>query len=102
MTFRFHSVLSTLALALSAGGAFAGGLPACGEQPFFEDSVAPATLTRAEVVAAAMATRPAAGEMSSAPAPEAASQAQLDRASVVAELRDALDHGHRPASGEVS
>ena len=100
MNTRFVSTLFTLALTLSTGAAFAGNLPACGEGPFFEDSVGPSTLTRAEVVAAAVAAPPAAGEMSGTAAVATAAQAQSERSTVVAELLEAIRQGHLPMSGE--
>ncbi len=99
---RYLPIFSALALALTAGAARAGSLPACGEQPYFEDSVMPATLTRAEVLAAAGVTPPAAGEMNNRPAPADAGWTPNDRAMVVAELRAAISHGYRVASGEAS
>ena len=97
---RYLPIFSALALALTAGAARAGSLPACGEQPYFEDSVMPATLTRAEVAATAVTTPPAVGEMSGRPTPATARWAPNDRATVVAELRAAISHGYRVASGE--
>ena len=97
-----------LATATATGAVTAGSLPDCGEQPFgaqpdVEDSVAPSTLARAEVVAAARATPPLAGEASAAATPALAGATTLvpadaaprERASVVAELREAPEAARR-------
>jgi len=99
MTRHYIPRVSALVLATFAGAAWAGELPASGEQPFAESSLAASGVTRAEVMAVAIATPPVSGEMSGIATP-ASMPSDLSRATVVAELRDALSHGFRVSSGE--
>ena len=62
MSLRFASLLSAMALTVSAGLASAGELPASGEHPFADFDLGTSSLTRAEVIAAAIAAPPAVGE----------------------------------------
>ena len=102
MTRHFVPVLSVFALTVAAGAACAGSLPASGEQPFFEDSVGSSILTRAEVVAAAVATPPATGEMSSAPAVVPAYAMTPIREAVTVRQPKTIDLGERVPMGDAS
>lgn len=62
MTIRFISFMSALALTALAGAASAGDMPASGEQPYAEYGVGQSTVSRAEVMAAAIAAPPSSGE----------------------------------------
>ena len=63
MTVRFISFMSGFALTALAGAASAGAMPAAGEQPYaHEYGAGQSSVTRAEVMAAAIATPPASGE----------------------------------------
>lgn len=100
MSARFFPLASTLAWTLIAGAASAA-MPASGEGPFFNDPIrGPSDLTRAEVMAMAIQSPPASGEgngsQTTAPTPQ-----PVDRETVVAELRDALAQGFRPATGDI-
>ena len=103
MTRHLFPIVSALALTVSAGTALAGDWPASGEQPFpLAEGAAAITLTRAEVMAAAVAAPPAVGEMCGVSSAASSGWAQSDRAAVVNELRVAIGHGYHVPAGEAS
>ncbi|MDO5626502.1 MAG: hypothetical protein Q4G71_17675 [Pseudomonadota bacterium] len=93
---------SLIALAtLVAGTAFAQ-MPAAGEAPFFNDGVQASSTTREAVRAQVAGHFPAAGEQSVAKAAPQVNAEQLSRADVRQQTREAIAHGHAPATGERS
>ena len=98
MSIRLISMASALALTLAASAASA--MPASGEQPLFNDQAdVPSVVTRAEVTAQATQSPPTTGE-SSGVVSVAARDLPMDRAAVVAGLRQALARGYHMATGE--
>lgn len=101
---RTHTTLSVIAAALLLSGtAFAADLqPAAGEAPFALSQATPGTsvVQRADVRAAATSQAPVAGNLPVAqPRTEAGA---LTRAQVREATRDAIAHGYRVASGNLS
>jgi len=97
------TLASVAAVLLVSGTAFAADLqPAAGEAPFFEPHAVMGTasqLQRADVKAQAVAQAPLAGNV---PAAQAGVVSDLSRAQVREVTREAMAHGYRPASGELS
>lgn len=96
---KLSTIISAVATALlMSSGAMAASLqPAAGEAPFFDEPVATSsTLTRAEVIAAAVANPPAAGEAAQSVEPTQTAST-LTRAQVLAEAA-----ANPPAAGEMN
>lgn len=94
--FAFASIAAAL---LVSGTAFAAQ-PAAGEGPFFQpQNVVVGQAQRADVAAQAVAQAPLAGNL---PQAYAVVKSDLTRAQVRDTTREALAHGYRPASGELS
>lgn len=99
MTVRFISFMSGFALTALAGAASAGAMPAAGEQPYaHEYGASQSSATRAEVMAAAIATPPAAGEQDHVRT--AASAPRHDASTVTAGLGQASGYGAQAESNE--
>jgi len=96
--FAFASIAAAL---LVSGTAFAADLqPAAGEGPFFQpQTVVTGQLQRTDVAAQAVAQAPLAGNL---PVAQATVTSDLSRAQVREATREALAHGFRPASGNLS
>lgn len=100
---RTNTVLSSIAATLLLSGtAFAAGVqPAVGEAPFAQDTLSTSVVQRADVRAAAASQAPVAGNLPMA-VQEDVTASTLTRAQVRAATRDAMAHGYRAASGNLS
>lgn len=94
--------LATLLTAVFAGNAFAAQ-PASGEGPLFlNEAAATSTLSRDAVRQEAIATPPASGAYTAVAVRASTPSSQFSRAEVRESTRQAIAHGFRVKSGEMS